>query len=70
MELFDCVKLIKPFENLKVGFEGTILEKYSDNDYEVEFFDNNKESVGCYTISSDYLELIWIAKEHKNDTIS
>lgn len=67
MELFDCVKLIKPFEDLEVGFEGTILEKYSDIDYEVEFFDSNKESVGCYTISSDYLELIWVYKDNKDN---
>lgn len=68
MELFDCVKLIKPFEDLEVGFEGTILEKYSDNDYEVEFFDGNKESVGCYTISAEYLELIWVHKDHKKQS--
>ena len=68
MELFDCVKLIKPFEDLEVGFEGTILEKYSDSDYEAEFFDGNKESVGCYTISAEYLELIWVYKDHKKQS--
>lgn len=37
MELFDCVILINPFENLKAGRKGAIVEKYNDNDFEVEF---------------------------------
>lgn len=65
LELFDCVILIKPFENLKVGMKGAIVEKYNDHDFEVEFFDDNGETIDVYTISADYLEVYWKASEHK-----
>ncbi len=65
MELFDCVKLIKPFKDLKVGTKGAIVEKYNDNDFEVEFFDDNDNTIDVYTISADYLEVYWKASEHK-----
>ena len=56
MEELDCVKLIKPFEGLKVGTKGTIVLKYTENNYEVEFFDENGETIDVYTISGDYIE--------------
>ena len=56
MEELDCVKLIKPFEDLKVGTKGTIVLKYTENNYEVEFFDENGETIDVYTISGDYIE--------------
>ena len=65
MELFDCVILIKSFENLKVGTKGAIVEKYNDNDFEVEFFDDNGDTIDVYTISADYLEVYCKASEHK-----
>lgn len=66
MELFDCVKLIKPFKNLQIGTKGAIVEKYDDTNFEVEFFDENNETIDVFTISSDYLEVYWKASEHKN----
>ena len=39
MNELDCVKLIKPFKKLKVGTKGYILLKYTENGFEVEFFD-------------------------------
>lgn len=57
MEELDCVKLTKPFKNLKVGTEGTILIKYNEEDYEVEFFDDSNNTIGVYTISKDYLKI-------------
>ena len=65
MELFDCVILINPFENLKAGTKGAIVEKYNDNDFEVEFFDDNGDTIDVYTISADYLEVYCKASEHK-----
>ena len=65
MELFDCVILIKPFKNLKAGMKGAIVEKYNDNDFEVEFFDDNGDTIDVYTISADYLEVYCKASEHK-----
>lgn len=33
MEELDCVRLIKPFENMEVVTEGCIVLKYNDKDY-------------------------------------
>lgn len=59
MNEFDCVKLIKPFEELEVGTKGCIVHKYNEDDFEVEFFDSDDETIGVYTISKDYLEVYW-----------
>lgn len=67
MEELDCVKLIKSFEDLKVGTKGTIVLKYSDNNFEVEFFDKYNETIGVYTIKGDYLEVYWKNLENKNN---
>ena len=67
MEELDCVKLIKPFEDLKVGTRGTIVLKYTENDFEVEFFDENHETIDVYTITDDYLEVYWKYSEHKDN---
>ena len=50
MKELDCVKLIKPFKELKVGTKGCIVVKYTENDFEVEFFDENDETIDVYTI--------------------
>ena len=50
MEELDCVKLIKPFDDLKVGTKGCIVLKYTENDFEVEITKNG-EVVGL-TISN------------------
>lgn len=68
MDELNCVKLIKPFKNLKVGTKGTIVLKYTENDFEVEFFDDNHETIDVYTITSDYLEVYWKASEHKDNS--
>ena len=59
MNGLDCVKLIKPFEELEVGTKGCIVHKYNEDDFEVEFFDSDDETIGVYTISKDYLEVYW-----------
>lgn len=58
MDELDIVKLKKAFKDLKTGCKGTVVLKYSDNDFEVEFFDDNGDSIDVYTISKDYLELV------------
>jgi len=65
MEELDCVKLIKPFENLEVGTKGCIVLKYNDDDYEVEFFDENDETIDVYTISKEYIKVYWKNSEHQ-----
>lgn len=39
MNELDCIKLIKTFKDLKVELGGCIVLKYTENDFEVEFFD-------------------------------
>ncbi len=67
MEELDCVKLIKPFKNLKVGTKGTIVRKYTENDFEVEFFDDNHETIDVYTITGDYLQIYWKYSKSKDN---
>lgn len=57
MSELDCVRLTRDFEGLAAGAEGTIVHKYNENDFEVEFFDASKETIGVHTIGKDYLEL-------------
>ena len=56
-ELFDSVKLIKPFHDMKVGTIGAIVEKYNDYDFEVEFFDENHDTIDVYTTNKEYIEV-------------
>ena len=57
MNELDCVKLIKPYRKLKVGVIGIILIKYDENNFEVEFVDDDKNTLDVYTISKDHIEL-------------
>ena len=66
MEELDGVILIKSFENLKVGTKGTIVLKYTESDFEVEFFDENHETIDVYTITKDYIKVYWKYSEHKD----
>lgn len=58
MKELDVVKLNKDFENLKRGTEGTIVYEHGNGWFEVEFFDEHNDTIGVYTISINYLELI------------
>ena len=56
---YDHIKLIKEVPNIpiQVGTFGTIVLAYyfhskGSEDYEIEFFDENFESLNCYTINS------------------
>lgn len=46
MNELDCVRLKRAFEDLAAGTEGTIVHKYDDDDFEVEFFDESNETIG------------------------
>lgn len=58
MEELDIVKLKKTFEDIKEGTIGTILIKYSDEDYEVEFFDEEMNTIDVRTVGKEFLEFI------------
>ena len=59
MKELDVVKLIKEFKGLKVGTIGTIVHVYDKNNFEVEFIDENKETIDVFTIDDSYLEIVW-----------
>ena len=44
----DVFKLINYFKNIKKGTLGSIVHKYDKHNYEVEFFDDNKETIDIY----------------------
>ena len=56
MDELQCVKLIKEFKGMPIGTKGTIVLKYTENDFEVEFFDDNGETIGVYTIEGESIE--------------
>ena len=62
MKELDCVKLTKPFNGLPLGTKGVVVLKYNDEDVEVEFFDDNDQTIDVYTVPTDCLEVTWKAK--------
>lgn len=58
MEELDLVVLNKDFEGLKAGVEGVIVLKYDETHFEVEFFTDEDETIGVYTMSAEYLRYI------------
>ncbi|MCI0438887.1 MAG: DUF4926 domain-containing protein [Chloroflexi bacterium] len=65
-ELLDVVELLidMPDHNLHKGDEGTIVERYTDGTYEVEFADERGETIALCTLKSDEFKVIWRSKEH------
>lgn len=59
MEEIDVVRLTKEYENIPAGTEGTIVHKYNDSVFEVEFVDSDGDYIDPVTIPADVLELIW-----------
>ncbi|MFA5687258.1 MAG: DUF4926 domain-containing protein [Bacilli bacterium] len=57
MKELDTVILIKEFQNLKKGTVGCIVLKYDVNNFEVEFYDKNGDTIDVYTITGQYLAL-------------
>lgn len=58
MKELDVVKLNKEFKGLKAGTEGTIVLEYDGNYFEVEFFDDNNDTIGVFTTPIDLLETV------------
>lgn len=57
MKELDVVKLLKSFNGIQAGTVGTIVLKYDDKNYEVEFFDDDGDTIDVLTIHADLLEL-------------
>jgi hypothetical protein len=59
---YDCVRLRLPLDDVPVGAIGVILMAYTSPrvGYEVEFFDESKNSLGTFTTDEEHLEKIVI----------
>jgi hypothetical protein len=63
-DLFDVVELLVdvPESNLRAGDRGAVVEKYSDQAYEVEFANSKGETLALCTLSNEQMLVIWQAK--------
>lgn len=57
MNELDVVKLVKNFNGIPLGTTGTIVHKYNDENFEVEFFDDEGNTIDVLTMHIDYIEL-------------
>ena len=58
MKELDVVRLTKKFEGLPAGTEGTIVCEYDGKAFEVEFFDNDGDTIDVFTTPVEVLELL------------
>ena len=63
-DLFDIVELLVklPEYNLDVGSQGTIVECYDENNYEVEFANKEGETITLCVLSPKQFLTVWQAK--------
>jgi len=58
MKELDVVRLTKEFEGLPVGTEGTIVSEYDGKAFEVEFFDDDGDTIDIFTTPKEVIELL------------
>ena len=60
-ELFDIVELLTnlPEDELSAGVQGTIVECYGNDAYEVEFSDSDGETLALCTLSPEQFVIVW-----------
>ena len=58
MKELDIVRLTKEFEGLAVGTVGTIVCEHDEKAFEVEFFDQNGNTIDVFTTPVEVLELL------------
>ncbi|MBR4867780.1 MAG: DUF4926 domain-containing protein [Clostridia bacterium] len=58
MKELDVVKLVKDFNGLSTGTEGTIVLEYDGTYFEVEFFDSDGDIIDVFTTPADAIELV------------
>ena len=49
MKELDVVRLVQELQSIPVGTEGTIVHKYDDSMYEVEFFNKDGDTLDVVT---------------------
>lgn len=71
-ELFDTIELIVnvPIVNQFIGNQGTIVECFNDGKYEIEFTNQQGETIAQYALSSDKFIVIWQSKTKQWVSIS
>ena len=62
-ELFDIVELLVdlPGDSLNAGDKGAIVDCYSDGNYEVEFTNDDGETLALCTLSNEQFIVVWKA---------
>ena len=58
MKELDVVRLITEFEGLPSGTKGTTVCEYDEKVFEVEFFDNNGDTIDVFTTPAEVIELL------------
>jgi hypothetical protein len=58
MKELDVIKLIEDFSGISAGTKGTIVLEYDGTHFEVEFVDENGDTIDVVTTPSRLLELI------------
>jgi hypothetical protein len=71
-ELFDVIELLVdlPEDNLSIGVRGAIVECYENNNYEVEFTNEEGETLAACTLSSEQFIVVWKASTKSWLTVS
>ena len=67
MKELDVVKIIKDYEGIPSGTQGTIVCEYDGKAFEVEFFDDNGDTIDVVTTPAELLELV---EEYASDLIN
>lgn len=57
MKELDVVRLTKEFEGLDIGTKGTIVLEYDGKFFEVEFFDDDGNTIDVLTTPVECIEL-------------
>ena len=63
MKELDVVKLKSDFENIQAGTKGSIVLDYDKKYCEVEFVDDDGNTIDVITIPKELLELVWEFEE-------
>lgn len=58
MKELDVVRLKSVFSDLPTGTTGTIVLEYDGKCFEVEFFDENGDTIDVITTPVEFLELV------------
>ena len=69
-ELFDVIELLVdlPEEEVNAGELGTIVEKYDDRAYEVEFANDEGETLALLALTPEKFSVVW--KSETQDWVS